>query len=95
MDVIAPAIVISIVTLTLGATFVLRGPLGKALADRIAGRTARDDGEVNRLRADVDELRGQMVDLHERLDFAERMLAQQREPRAGALRGERLARPER
>jgi hypothetical protein len=34
---------------------------------------------VERLRADVDDLRGLVGELQERLDFAERMLAQQRE----------------
>lgn len=84
-EALAPAIVISIMALTAGATIVLRGPLGKALADRLAGRTSRDDGEVERLRADMDDLRGQLAEMQERLDFAERLLLQQREP--GRLRG--------
>ncbi|MBI3082556.1 MAG: hypothetical protein HYY94_06590 [Gemmatimonadetes bacterium] len=57
MEFLAPALVISIITLTLGATFVLRGPLGKALADRIGGR-ARDDAPIERLNQEVAELRG-------------------------------------
>jgi len=84
-EALAPAIVISIMALTAGATIVLRGPLGKALADRIAGRASRDGGDVERLRADVDDLRGQLADLHERLDFTERALAQQRD--RGRLQG--------
>lgn len=78
MEFLAPALVISIITLTLGATFVLRGPLGKALADRIGGR-ARDDAPIERLNQEVAELRGEMAEVQERLDFAERLLAQQRE----------------
>lgn len=78
MEFLAPALVISIITLTLGATFVLRGPLGKALADRIGGR-ARDDAPIERLNREVAELRGEMAEVQERLDFAERLLAQQRE----------------
>jgi len=86
-DALAPAIVISIMALTVGVTIVLRGPLGKALADRIGGRASRDDGEVERLRVEVDDLRGLVGDLQERLEFTERLLAQQREagklPQAG------------
>ncbi|MBI2401157.1 MAG: hypothetical protein HYV20_00110 [Gemmatimonadetes bacterium] len=78
MEFLAPALVILIITLTLGATFVLRGPLGKALADRIGGR-ARDDAPIERLNQEVAELRGEMAEVQERLDFAERLLAQQRE----------------
>ncbi|MBI2616233.1 MAG: hypothetical protein HYW52_11285 [Gemmatimonadetes bacterium] len=78
MEFLAPALVISIITLTLGATFVLRGPLGKALADRIGSR-ARDDAPIERLNREVAELRGEMAEVQERLDFAERLLAQQRE----------------
>ncbi|MBI2074122.1 MAG: hypothetical protein HYT81_13995 [Gemmatimonadetes bacterium] len=78
MEFLAPALVILIITLTLGATFVLRGPLGKALADRIGGR-ARDDAPIERLNREVAELRGEMAEVQERLDFAERLLAQQRE----------------
>jgi len=85
MEVFAPALVLSVLTLTLGATFILRGPLGKALADRLAHRASRDDGEVERLRADVDDLRGLVGELQERLEFAERLLLQQRE--AGRLPG--------
>ncbi|OGU22554.1 MAG: hypothetical protein A3K13_09885 [Gemmatimonadetes bacterium RIFCSPLOWO2_12_FULL_68_9] len=79
MEFLAPALVISLITLTLGATFILRGPLGKALADRMAGRAARDDADVAQLRAEVDDLRDLVGELQERLDFAERLLAQQRE----------------
>lgn len=63
-------------------------PVGRAVADRIRGKHALPD--VEELRADVadardahaDELqqvRQEMAELAERLDFAERMLAQQRE----------------
>lgn len=66
---------------TIGAVIILRGPIGKALADRLAGRAPQilppgDEG----LAAEVDELRYRLTDLEERLDFAERMLAQSRQP---------------
>jgi len=67
---------------TIGAVAILRGPIGKALADRLAGRVppqlAAGDGEG--VRAEVDELRYRVAELEERLDFAERVLAQRREP---------------
>jgi len=68
-------------------------PLGRALADRIRGRPLTPDSEE--LRAELAEarqvhaeelqqVRQEVADLAERLDFAERMLAQQREaPRVG------------
>ncbi len=55
-------------------------PLGRALADRIRGRVAGPDPEVI---AELDQLRQEMLDVQERLDFAERLMAQQRE--AGRL----------
>jgi len=70
-----------------GATLILRGPLGKALAHRIAGRGAEPDestvAELAELRERLQELeqqQGRIHELEERLDFAERLLAQQREP---------------
>lgn len=61
------------------SVLVLRGPLGKAWADRIAGRHGPDDAEVQSLRADVEELRGRLAETEERLDFAERLLSNQRD----------------
>jgi len=72
--------------LSIAAVFILRGPLGKAIADRIGGRAGADDAEVRRLGAELDELRAELTALQERLDFAERLLAQQRD-------AERLAPP--
>ena len=91
----APAITFSIFALSAGAVIVLRGPMGKALAEWIRGWSHTEakwieakaaPGEVAELRADVEELRHQLVEVHERLDFAERLLAKAREP-------ERLAPP--
>jgi hypothetical protein len=61
---------------SIAATAILRGPLGKALAERISGQAAErsaslDDGEV---RAELDEVRYRLHDVEERLDFTERML---------------------
>jgi hypothetical protein len=58
-------------------------PLVAALARRIARDPAPStvpDGAVEDLRAEVDEARARLAAVEERLDFAERMLAQQRDP---------------
>ena len=65
--------------LSMAAIFVLRGPFGRALAERLAGRGGPADGEVRELRGDVEALRHELTELQERLDFAERMLARQDE----------------
>lgn len=84
MNDLGKTIVFSIMFLSMTAIFVLRGPLGRALADRLAGRAGRGDEE--RLRGEVDELRHRLGEVEERLDFAERLLAKTRE-------AERLAQP--
>lgn len=68
-------------------------PVGKAIADRIRGKHALPDiedlrSEIAEARdahaTELDQVRQEVADLAERLDFAERMLAQQREsPRVG------------
>jgi Tfp pilus assembly protein PilO len=78
-----------------GTLFLLAiSPIGKAVAARISGKkgSAEDDEvveELRQLRQEVEELRHfveQMNELGERVDFLERLLAQQRE-------AERLAPP--
>jgi hypothetical protein len=65
---------------SVAAIIILRGPLGRAIADRIAGRTGRDDEDLHAMRLDIDELRARLAETEERLDFAERLLSAQREP---------------
>lgn len=48
-------------------------PVGRALADRIRGGPAGPDPEVLN---ELDQMRAELVELQERVDFAERMLAQ-------------------
>lgn len=81
------ALALVTLVLTIGGTIVLRGPLGKALADRIAGRhparRAEDAdlaGQLDRTATEVDDLRHRLAELEERQDFTERVLAAQREP---------------
>jgi hypothetical protein len=71
-----PFIVPVVFFISMAAVFILRGPFGKALADRIAGRRvegrSRDDSEVG---AELEEMRQRLTELESRLDFAERLLA--------------------
>jgi len=69
------------VTLFLGSgVLVLRGPVGRALARRIEGRTGgpEDLASIEDRLAEVDVLRQRMAELEERVDFAERLLAERR-----------------
>jgi hypothetical protein len=54
-------------------------PVGRAIADRIRGKTlaGQQDPVVYE---ELERLRGEMTELHERLDFTERLLARGREP---------------
>lgn len=68
-----------------------QGPVGQAFARRIQGHAGGDpdtSAEVAQLRQDVDQLRRQLEETQERVDFAERLLSQQRSaprlPEAGA-----------
>lgn len=56
------------------ATLIAYSPVGKAFADRIRGKGLLiQDPEVI---ADLNQLRGEVAELHERLDFAERLLSE-------------------
>ena len=86
------ALVMMTLFVSVAATIVLRGPLGKAMADRIAGRTAaQPDGgltaELDRTQGEVEDLKHRLAEVEERQDFAERLLAAQREPACGKLGG--------
>jgi hypothetical protein len=70
-----------------GSMFLLAvSPVGRAFADRIrGGAAALPDEAVRRLEAanqevleELDSVRREVVELHERLDFTERVLAQKR-----------------
>lgn len=62
-----------------GTAFLLSiSPVGKALAERIRhGASPAADPE---LLAEVDTLRQEVIDLQERMEFTERMLAAARQP---------------
>jgi hypothetical protein len=68
---------------------VAQSQIGHAISRRILGRHAEDGAElggtVADLQARVDQLSDQVAEMHERLDFAERLLTQARAP--GQLSG--------
>ncbi len=81
--------ILAIIFLFGGGTMVALGfsPVGRAFADRIRGRSAHP--EADDLRAEIgeqheavveqlQEMRRELAELAERLDFAERLLAQRR-----------------
>jgi hypothetical protein len=62
-----------------GTLFLLSvSPVGRALAERIRGQS--QPAHDPELLAEVDALRHEVAELHERVDFAERLLAQRQEP---------------
>lgn len=73
-----PEVPMSILFLCAASVFILCGPFGRALAERIARRARTgDDQEIRELKGEVEELRQQLCEVQERLDFAERLLARQ------------------
>jgi hypothetical protein len=77
------AVLITIVVM--GTAILLLWPLIRAFARRLEGRGASTElqAEVEGLRSRVQQLeegQSRLAELEERLDFAERMLAQSREP---------------
>lgn len=56
---------------------ILVGPLGKALARRLEGIEPPSEAPPEQLLAELDEVRGRLEQLEERVDFSERLLAQQ------------------
>src|SRR5690606_39423679 len=78
----------AIMMLGIGGTIVLRGPLGKAIARRIEGMDA-PEVDVEPVLQELDEVRARMLELEERMDFTERLLAREREAVALPPAGER------
>lgn len=59
----------------------LKGPLGQAIARRLDAESA-GAALPEETAAELEDMRERMVELEERLDFTERMLAQSRQPQA-------------
>ena len=65
--------------LFLTAIIVIKSPLGKALADRLAGRTSDGGPALAEFEPIIHQLEDRVLDLEERLEFAERLIQQQKE----------------
>jgi hypothetical protein len=82
--------VLAIVLIFGGGTLFLLAvsPIGRAIAERIRGRppAPADAAAPDEVRADLQELRREVAELVERMDFMERLLAKSRD-------AERLAPP--
>ena len=81
--------ILAIIFIFGGGTLVLLSisPVGKALAERIRGRIPHPGPDPETL-AELDALRAEMTEVQERLDFAERLLADKRNDRAALPRAE-------
>jgi hypothetical protein len=64
--------------LCFGLVKIFNGPLARAVADRLRGRTATDTDSA--LLAEMDQMRERLAEVEERLDFAERLLARGGQP---------------
>ena len=64
--------------LTVGGVLIARGEIGKAIAHRIRGGSPTDErlqGELAEVRQELDVVHQELAEMHERIDFAERLLA--------------------
>ena len=89
-----PPLVFMIVLAALTATVIILWPIMRAFGRRLEGRGNTDPAvkaEIEHLHArlgEVDSLQGRIVELEERVDFAERLLSQAHDPQKGLIRGE-------
>jgi len=72
----ADALAMMTLFISVGAIFISRSEIGRALAQRIRGGTDREtQHQLEDLRQEVAVLRQELGETQERLDFAERLLA--------------------
>jgi hypothetical protein len=70
-------ILIGFFTFVLPMSFIIGIPWAKAMRRRLESRS---DAASPELAAELEDLRGRVAELEERADFAERLLARQRDP---------------
>ncbi|HXV85890.1 MAG TPA: hypothetical protein VD793_04280 [Gemmatimonadales bacterium] len=70
---------------SVASVIILRGPMGKALAERLAGRGGDADAaqEAEAMRAELEAVRQRLEDAEQRLDFTERLLTTRRDALPG------------
>ncbi len=77
MEILIPIVLF----VSVAATVILRGPIGKAMGERIAGRggdEAAGRGQIAALQAAMEDVHHRVAELEERVDFTERVLARAR-----------------
>lgn len=79
---VAPVLVVTLLIVSIAAVLILRGPLGRALARRLEGTASQGEspsagiaGIAERV-TELEQREARLAELEERLDFAERLLAQ-------------------
>ncbi|HXV91404.1 MAG TPA: hypothetical protein VD707_08545 [Gemmatimonadales bacterium] len=84
---------LTMVVMAVAVIFVVRwvvmSPIGKAIGERLRGKrhglaTGEQEDRLARIEAEMQALRGDLGEFSERLDFAERVLAESRDRRLGA-----------
>jgi uncharacterized protein involved in exopolysaccharide biosynthesis len=91
-----PPTVLLIVIAALAAVTIILWPIMRAFGRRLEGRGNPDAAlraEVEHLHtrlAEMDSLQSRLVELEERVDFTERLLAQTHDAQKGLIRGETL-----
>lgn len=89
-----PPLVLMIVLAALTATVIILWPIMRAFGRRLEGRGATDaalKADVEHLHGrlgDMDSLQARVLELEERVDFTERLLAQTHDAQKGLMRGE-------
>jgi hypothetical protein len=82
-------IVVMAVALIFVVRWVVMSPIGQAIGERLRGKrhglaTGEQEDRLARIEAEMQALRGDLGEFSERLDFAERVLAESRGRRLGA-----------
>jgi hypothetical protein len=82
-------IVVMAVTVIFVVRWVVMSPIGQAIGERLRGKrhgmaTGEQEDRLARIEAEMHALRGDLGEFSERLDFAERVLAETRDRRLGA-----------
>jgi hypothetical protein len=87
---VVPMVIAGVIAL-IGLRWFLRSSVGEAIAERIRARTQRGLGDpeasherVQHLEQQVETLQQQLAEVAERVDFAERLLAERRERKLSA-----------
>ena len=68
----------ALIALGVVGAVIFKGPVGKALGRRLENGAPRSRRRSTM--AELDDMRGRVMELEERLDFTERMLSKAREP---------------